>query len=394
MFTTQMLRKKRDKLRRAFSLIEMAVVLVIITLLMGGAISLVIALMEGQGVDLTNERMDHIQLNLEHYAHAKGHLPCPANINLKPSDANFGVGVGSGTAGAPNCSAANWTSGTKKGGGVPVRTLQMLDIEASDGFGRAVIYRVDEPLTVEDAAELYPMGSNIGTGRVLDDGGVGANRERTAQSIYELISFGANGFGAPGRPNSTNPDELKNSPAGFDNVLVQKTLTGNREDSAGNFDDIVRYSLLFDMSGTGAVITASSSGSSGGSSGSSTGGAGGSTGGGSTGGSSSGGSTSASSGSSSGGYCDLMSGCYGNGMPCDGRGGECCDGFICTAGTCQACASGPPWPSGCGCNPGACAGGTSCVPGACGNYCNPSGSSSGSGRPSLCAPSAVLGCRP
>lgn len=63
---------------KGFSLVEMAMVLAIITLLLGGLLPTLSAQMEAQRLKETRKQLDEIQQALFGYAMINGRLPCPA----------------------------------------------------------------------------------------------------------------------------------------------------------------------------------------------------------------------------------------------------------------------------------------------------------------------------
>lgn len=73
-----------------FSLVEMAIVLAIVGLLLGGLIPLISGQVEQQRRQETRKQLDEIQQALIGYAIINGSLPCPATEN-DPSSANYGV---------------------------------------------------------------------------------------------------------------------------------------------------------------------------------------------------------------------------------------------------------------------------------------------------------------
>lgn len=78
--------------RRAagFTLVEMAIVLAIVALLLGGLIPTISSQMERQRRNETRTQMDEIKQALNGYAIINGTLPCPTTT-ADPSNANYGV---------------------------------------------------------------------------------------------------------------------------------------------------------------------------------------------------------------------------------------------------------------------------------------------------------------
>ena len=64
-----------------FSLVEMAIVLAIITLLLGGLLPTLSAQRGSQHISETRKQLEEIQQALVGYAIANGRLPCPASTS-------------------------------------------------------------------------------------------------------------------------------------------------------------------------------------------------------------------------------------------------------------------------------------------------------------------------
>ncbi len=133
---------------RGFTIIEMAIVLTILALVLGGGLSIAASMIETEKSDTTTERMNTIMTTLKQYAEAKDQLPCPADGTIAWNAANFGVGTGTGTP-PGGCTAANETVsvGDVVAGVVPVGTLGLDPIYMLDGWNRRITYVVDEDLT-------------------------------------------------------------------------------------------------------------------------------------------------------------------------------------------------------------------------------------------------------
>jgi prepilin-type N-terminal cleavage/methylation domain-containing protein len=78
-----------DKTDRGFSLIEMAIVLFIVALLLGGLLPTVSSQIEQQRTNETRKQMDDIRNALFGYAIINGYLPCPTTTT-DPANANYG----------------------------------------------------------------------------------------------------------------------------------------------------------------------------------------------------------------------------------------------------------------------------------------------------------------
>lgn len=115
-----------------FTLVEMAIVLMIIGLLLGGLIPTISSQIEQQHTNETRKQLGEIQQALIGYALINGRLPCPADGTIATGQANAGVEATAGS----NC--ANIT-GNAAWGVLPWATLGASE---TDAWGRRFTYRV------------------------------------------------------------------------------------------------------------------------------------------------------------------------------------------------------------------------------------------------------------
>jgi len=238
-----------------FTLIEMSVVLVIIALITGMAITGGIATIATARQSSTVKKMAAIDAALMAFRIANNRLPCPADLTRTPSNSYYGVEAGAATAGVTSSTvpssgvgngvctgnltvnisgtptsetltpAANLgysnSSGTVRAaeGGVPTVALGLPNDFMYDGWGNRINYAVDVGMTTTGAFSATPVGALCGTISVCDaSGGNGAVPTAcidTARSnptnigtldyaafsnaggaIYALLSYGPNGHGA------------------------------------------------------------------------------------------------------------------------------------------------------------------------------------------------------
>lgn len=247
---------KRIIRNSGFSLVEMATVLVIMSLSAGMALSLATSKTISDRIALTEERMDVIELAIAEFVRQNGRIPCPASGYQAVTSASFGVEsmVDNGANNMNNCVGMYGSVGTVKRSDVPVRTLGLSDEYGFDGWGRRIYYTVDERyansavtfincdgVTSSNCFELLPTDPDLSD--AIDVGGAAGGSEKTSDAVYILQSFGANGHGATpkngaGRidKNVTDADEIENAhiDTAFDAQFVQK-------DMVTGFDDILRY---------------------------------------------------------------------------------------------------------------------------------------------------------
>ena len=185
-----------DKPARGFSLVEMAIVLAIVALLLGGLLPVISGQIEQQRRSETKKYMDEVRDALLGYAIANKHLPCP--------DTN-----GDGSADAP-CAAVTF-------GTLPYNDLGVTN---KDAFGKELVYAVTPAFA--DSATTFTL-SNVGTIQICTTAACTATLTTTAAAV--IVSRGANWATA------ISPDETENTNG--DNKFVSHDLVQN------GYDDLV-----------------------------------------------------------------------------------------------------------------------------------------------------------
>lgn len=198
-YRTMMLIARRES--SGFSLVEMAIVLVIVGVLLGGLLPTISSQMEQQRRKETLKYMDEVRDALLGYAVVTSRLPCPA------TDDN-------GTA------AVTCTTTASQIGKLPYKDLGVVD---KDAFGSVLVYAV----TKEFASSAAPFTlSTVGaenTMRVCTAAACTANLTNNAVAV--IISRGANWAGTPSTDETENTDP--------DTDFVSHDFT------QGGFDDLV-----------------------------------------------------------------------------------------------------------------------------------------------------------
>lgn len=132
---------------RGFTLIELAVVIVIATFMIAFFMGLGSSLVNQQRFATTHSRLAAIDAALVQYVMQQKRLPCPA--------------LGTGTAGTEMNRAATGC-GDQTNGVVPWVTLGLAENDVLDGWGRRITYRVDAMLAADnkmDMSRCDPAGS-------------------------------------------------------------------------------------------------------------------------------------------------------------------------------------------------------------------------------------------
>ena len=206
--------------KKGFTLIEMAIVLVIVGLLLAGLFSTLRTQFELRKAEETRIVLDEAKEALMGYVLANKFLPCP-DINAVPN----------GTEGPRVANECLPLEG--------ILPWQILGVRGLDAWGRYIRYRVSSNFSNNNTFFLI---SETGDIRINSDTGT-----LTTTAIAVLISHGPNGFGgrnttqaspANQMPVPTGFDELENS-NGLNRIYMSHTPTA--QGSADEFDDSVNW---------------------------------------------------------------------------------------------------------------------------------------------------------
>jgi prepilin-type N-terminal cleavage/methylation domain-containing protein len=138
-------------LKRAFSLVELAIVLAIIGVLTGGGITIYEQVSNRSKIDETKRRMKVIIQAIDDYADANGsNVPETVAITTNVSDSNFG---------APNASNNCPFAGTNRGM-VPFYKLRIPYEYAFDAWGNRIRYICGVPNMLNEQGSTNYNGSN------------------------------------------------------------------------------------------------------------------------------------------------------------------------------------------------------------------------------------------
>jgi prepilin-type N-terminal cleavage/methylation domain-containing protein len=214
-----------------FTLVELAIVLVIVALLTGGLLLGISAQRNAaESVD-AQRQLENLREALLGYAMANGRLPCPAQANLPNTDDNAGKAL------TPPCDSA------LQHGVLPWKTLGLPE---TDPWGNRFTYFVssyDSNATPSKSfAKTLPTGAlasftldTSGNANVKDIWNAGANIASDLPAV--IVSHGNRGAGAyqptgAQLPASADPNEAENSDADLN--FVSRT-------PSDTFDDLVTW---------------------------------------------------------------------------------------------------------------------------------------------------------
>lgn len=213
---------------RGFTLIEMAIVLVVIGIMLSGGLVAIRPIIDNTKNTDTRARMERIESALQIHVIRFGCLPCPAAV------------AGDGTADVVGGAAGCGTSCTSDRGVVPWQTLGLSRIEGSDAFGTRFTYEVTPALIA--ANSMIRSGTSytpLGAVRVRD----AAGGTVTDEAAYVVVSHGANREYGYHEVTGTQfpavvaaPAEEENGDA--DDLYVQDDFN---DTAANHFDDLVLW---------------------------------------------------------------------------------------------------------------------------------------------------------
>jgi len=224
---------------KGFTLIEMAIVLIIITLVVGGALVPLGAQIEQRQRAETQRTLDEIKEALIGYTLSHGVLPCPSNES---------AGIPDGAA------SSSCTTSIVATGYIPWVTL---GVNNHDAWGNLIRYAVATEFadpnnlftlsTVTQSATntMTQITTHTITIQTRNTAGVTVNLSSAIPAA--VLSLGKNGYGAlssdyiaqSGVP-ANNPDEKQNTASGSPSYLSRTPAPpGTSATIGGEFDDII-----------------------------------------------------------------------------------------------------------------------------------------------------------
>jgi len=219
---------------KAFTLVELSIVLVIISVLLLTSIPMLSGAVNNAKNKVTNDKINAIYQAFGAYLSAYKRLPCPASpLIARSNSASYGLEVDCSynESTNPTSSIGIWRSAWNKNlwyGMVPTKTLKIPDDMAEDGFGTKFDYYVINGFTNAASFGGDNDSNYLGNGSPRSSSGV-LNRVKlherlgasytmiTGEAILVIISHGANknsGWIANSNtqnPTSTDASEIFNS---------------------------------------------------------------------------------------------------------------------------------------------------------------------------------------
>jgi prepilin-type N-terminal cleavage/methylation domain-containing protein len=221
------------RLQSGFSLVEMAIVLMIVGLLLGGLLPMLSGQMEQKNRNETRKQLEEISAALVGYAASQTppKLPCPAS----PS-----IATGSNGAGVSDCTIAT---------GMGVVPWVTLGTSETDAWGRRFTYTIASSVSGGVFGASFTLSSTGNLDIYSSSGGSCPSTNCVADNMAAvIISLGANGCGAylptglAQQPNIAAGDGsgLSCDNSGADQVANADGATPFiSRDEGSNYDDLV-----------------------------------------------------------------------------------------------------------------------------------------------------------
>jgi prepilin-type N-terminal cleavage/methylation domain-containing protein len=239
------IRQRSNTRQRGFTLIELALVVGIVALLLGGLMVPISRSLEQKAVATTQARLEAAQQALVGYALLKGHLPCPDTVNTGLAGATIPSTVPPTPLPLTLTGCFAWRdtdsattpitpSGRTPGASWGHLPWAELGVDGVDGWGNRLDYAVYTPLvdpltfnsSTVPASNLVVKCTHLTFGEVTGGGGIPGCLTSSTPTVvtpssnasFVVYSHGKNGLGAVRPDGSANPlpskkDEIQNLPA-------------------------------------------------------------------------------------------------------------------------------------------------------------------------------------
>ncbi|MFN7039198.1 MAG: type II secretion system protein [Alphaproteobacteria bacterium] len=239
----------------AYTLVELSISLSILALMLVGMLGVFIKKDEVKRYKVTIERMERIEKEIANFADKNLYLPCPSQGDTLETDVKFGnnstitYNNTNNTSGS-NCNLVNQSNATTNFVGmVPVRTLNLPDYYAYDGWDRKFSYSI---ATGMGSASDIASGDYKGDIRIIDLQGINKTQinhrlPNNYGAAYVLFSFGQNGLGAWRKNSNSAPTLPANNTREYENadyLTSNANRTFIQNDRNYLFGHIVSYKIL------------------------------------------------------------------------------------------------------------------------------------------------------
>lgn len=133
-----------------FTLVEIAVVIVVLSLLLAMIAGLATAMLGQQRREATRQRLSGVETAIALFVSQHRRLPCPADGRVAGTTSGAGGELRNGSGQCTVAGAAN----TQTHGVVPWQSLGLAEQDATDGWGNRLTYRVAPELVLDNAMDF------------------------------------------------------------------------------------------------------------------------------------------------------------------------------------------------------------------------------------------------
>ncbi len=216
---------------RGFSLLELSIVLVIVSVALGSSLFILGKYSENNKRKITDARIQQVMVAIKKYAARYNRLPCPANMGTSERTQNYGWGRYS----AGNCVNVSFMDAGKTSTGmVPINNLGLYPSLALDGWGNRLRYTIRSAHAADNAftgATVPVPAEYLTTTNYAGNGYAGV--------VVTVLSSGENAFRAySARGSHTVPDGMAYDPKEDSN---SSGFAFSVSMPYGLFDDIVYF---------------------------------------------------------------------------------------------------------------------------------------------------------
>lgn len=184
---------KNSRSNNGFTLVEMAISLLILGLIMAPALAAYNLYEKNRKIEQTNVAITEATAAISGFRESYGRLPCPAPFDATPGDADYGYEDCGAT--APGIITTNNGGATPDVyiGSLPFRTMNLQERETTDGYNQRLTYAVTANLT--DTSTYGATGGGI---EIVDefDNSVITGSGVSGSAHFVVISHGPDGAGA------------------------------------------------------------------------------------------------------------------------------------------------------------------------------------------------------
>lgn len=143
--------ERRPTTSAGFTLVEIAVVIVVLSLLLAMIAGIATAMVGQQRREVTRQKLAGVETALALFVSQNRRLPCPADGRFDSGNATAGL---ERPGGAGACEVVTGTTNSQTHGVVPWRTLGLSESDITDGWGNRLTYRVAPELATTNAMDF------------------------------------------------------------------------------------------------------------------------------------------------------------------------------------------------------------------------------------------------